>query len=60
MRKSEQKMLEIYESYLNGNISWVKSQVKKMRLQGRKDMYNFIYAQYEPKEDDINFFFNLI
>ena len=58
MKKSEKKMLKIYESYLNGDISWVKEQVAKLPLKGRKNMWNFIYAQDEPKESDIQFFFN--
>lgn len=64
MKNSEKKMLEIYESYINGNISWVKEQVKKLSVKARKDLYNFVCVCNEGRTEDelnnIQFFFELI
>lgn len=64
------KFNSIYESYINGNISWVKAEVKKLSKANRKDLYNFVNEFNNctresldienQKNDDANFFFNLI
>ena len=50
------KFEQIIESYINGNIGWVKSEVKKLSKANRKELYN--YAKQYP--NTTNFFFNLI
>lgn len=47
----------ILDSYINGNISWTKSEVKKLSKAQRKDLYNFV-CESTPSEK--TFFFNLI
>ena len=49
----------IVESYFNGNISWVKSEVKKLSKQARKELFIYFTDLYTDR-NDINFFFNLI
>ncbi len=53
------KFNTIYESYINRNISWVKSEVKKLTKTNRKQMYLFVYHLTDSVEDT-QFFFNLI
>lgn len=53
----ETKFNQIVESYINGNISWVKSEVKKLSKENRKGLYKF-YCSFA--DDNDNFFFNLI
>jgi hypothetical protein len=49
----------IVESYYNGNISWVESEVKKLSKQARKEL--FIYFTDLNTDRSLNtFFFNLI
>ena len=47
----------IIESYINGNISWVKAEVIKLSVKNRKLLYR--YAEQFNSEVQ-NFFFNLI
>jgi hypothetical protein len=47
----------LIESYINGNISYVKEQVKKLSKEKRKHLYNEC-LEIAPQE--ANFFFNLI
>lgn len=56
--KQAQQFDEIIESYINGNISWVKDEVKKLSKQKRKELYQHFAANYNT--DLAAFFFNLI
>lgn len=47
----------IIESYINGNISWVKAEVIKLSVKNRKLLYR--YAEQFNSEVQ-NFFFTLI
>ena len=51
------KFEQIIESKINGNISWVKSEVKKLSKTKRKELY-ILCIEIAPNE--ANFFFNLI
>lgn len=53
------KYQEIIDSYLNGNISWVKSQVIKLTKKERKELYVY-YLDILPDRKDSIFFFSLI
>jgi len=55
-----QKFATIIESYINGNISWVKAQVKKLSKSNRKELYNYAKSIGLFCQDELNFFFNLI
>jgi hypothetical protein len=59
MKKQDQKFDEIVTSYINGNISWVKEQVKKMRKDTRKNLYEWAKNNFGAT-DIHSFFFNLI
>jgi hypothetical protein len=51
------KFETILESYINGNITWVKQQVKKLSKEQRKELY--LYAE-KSAVGESGFFFNLI
>jgi len=53
----ESKFQTILESFINGNITWVKDQVKKLSKKNRKELYNYVSETY-PQEKQ--FFFKLI
>jgi len=57
MQSIENKFNQIIESYINGNISWVKAEVKKLSVKNRKLLYR--YAEQFNSEVQ-NFFFTLI
>jgi hypothetical protein len=52
------KFDEIIESYINGNISWVKAEVKKLSKAKRKELHQHCAANYST--DSAAFFFELI
>ena len=52
-----QKFQTIIDSYINGNIAWAKSEVKKLSKENRKALH--LYYSLDLGFDD-NFFFNLI
>jgi hypothetical protein len=41
----------IVESYFNGNISWVKSEVKKLSKQARKELFIYFYLTPNDYEE---------
>ena len=51
------KLIEIIESKINGNISWVKSEVKKLSKAKRKELY-ILCTEIAPNE--ASFFWELI
>lgn len=51
------KLEEIIESKINGNISWVKSEVKKLSKAKRKELY-ILCTEIAPNES--RFFWELI
>lgn len=53
-----QKLNSIIESYINGNIAWVKSEVKKLPKKQRKELY--ILANEICNHNEAIFFLNLI
>ncbi len=53
------KFEQIIESYINGNIGWVKSEVKKLSKASRKELYNYA-KEFNITAQDTDFFFNLI
>jgi hypothetical protein len=55
----EKKFNEIIESYLNGNISWVKERVKKLSRENRKKLYLHFLTSF-PDRSDSYFFFMMI
>lgn len=54
----QEKFDEMIVSYLNGNISWVKSKLKKMSKAVRTSLYEYAVENYSLKDD--KFFFKLI
>ncbi len=50
----------IIESYINGNISWVKAQVKKLSKDQRKALYNYVANMNLLNTSEKSFFFSLI
>jgi len=60
MKNIETKFEEIVTSYINGNISWVKEQVKKLSKDNRKNLYNYVSDNYARTDKVDTFFFNLI
>ena len=54
------KFDQIIESYINGNISWVREQVKKMSKAKRKELYHYLTANYARTYQANDFFFSLI
>ena len=60
-----QELKNIYNTYLNGNISDAKERVKKLTLNGRKSLYvqvgmKFTNEEWDFTSKDAIFFFNLI
>ena len=53
------KFDEIIESYINGNKSWVKAEVKKLSKQKRKELYQYS-ADYYSQTGAPAFIFELI
>ena len=49
----------IIESYINGNKSWVKAEVKKLSKQKRKELYQYS-ADYYSQTGAPAFIFELI
>lgn len=56
----KQKFETIIESYINGNTSWVREQVKKLSKENRKKLYTFYLDNYSPITFEREFFFSLI
>ncbi len=59
------KYQEIYETYINGNISDAKEAVKKLTKQQRKTLYQQVSMKFSNEvheflSKDALFFFNLI
>jgi diphthamide synthase subunit DPH2 len=54
-----QKFDTIIESRINGNIGWVKEEVKKLSKANRKELYQHYLENFSPCEYK-DFFFNLI
>ncbi len=59
------KLQEIYETYINGNISDAKNEVKKLSKEQKKTMYQQVAMNFGNEEKnflskDALFFFNLI
>ena len=55
----EKKFEEIIVSFINGNISWVKEQIKKLSKENRKCLYQYHKEKYFDSDADA-FFFDLI
>jgi hypothetical protein len=54
------KFDQIIESYINGNISWVREQVKKMSKAKRKELYIYYMNSYPSQPNEQLFFLSLI
>lgn len=50
----------IIESYINGNISWVKEEVKKLSKTNRKLLYMYVKDNELWSSVNAHFFFELI
>lgn len=53
------KFETIIESYLNGNISWVRTEIKKLSKENRKALYLYI-STILSYPTALPFFFSLI
>lgn len=61
MKIPHQKFETIYESYINGNISWVKDEVKKLSKVNRKTLYMWVSGNNgNVHNTETMFFLNLI
>jgi len=57
--KQDKKFDEIVTSYINGNISWVREQAKKLSKEKRKALYHWTNANFHDTSLK-DFFFSLI
>lgn len=56
----EAKFNQIVDSYFNGNIAWVKQEVKKLSKDNRKKLFNYSKEYNQLYDGCQDFFFDLI